>query len=146
MAQNKVIDYFSIFLPSKLFYLLNGSSWVVRRSGLVFHTDVITVDNHMSSSKSNRLSHICCWVEIEGRWARCSTYSPPHRISLNKKVAEVGLTHEPRPYVRITWLSIVVVGNKLCSAPVCSEIYEWTPWTYSLCAAFLGTSDFQLAW
>jgi hypothetical protein len=40
------------------------------------------------------------WSErrrFEVRWARCSTYSPPHSISLNKKIADVWLTHEPRP-------------------------------------------------
>jgi hypothetical protein len=46
---------------------------------------------------------------IGGRWAKCTTYSPPHRIPLNKKIAEVGLTQEPCPLIQnhVAWLSTV---------------------------------------
>jgi hypothetical protein len=36
-------------------------------------------------------------VEIEGRWAGARPTVNAHRISLNKKIAEVVLTHEPSP-------------------------------------------------
>jgi hypothetical protein len=62
-------------------------------------------------------SEFNCWLEIEGRWTRYSTYSPPHRISLNKKIAEVGLTHEPCPFRQAT-----IGNNFLTGWPFFHEI------------------------
>jgi hypothetical protein len=58
----------------------------------------------------NRLNHAAGLLLTRNRRevSCCSTYSPPHWISLNKKIAEVGLTRVP--CVRITWLSSVSRG------------------------------------
>jgi hypothetical protein len=50
-------------------------------------------------------------VELKSKGGELGTWPTvhPHIISLNKKIAEVGLSHEPCPYVRITWLSTVVM-------------------------------------
>jgi hypothetical protein len=51
--------------------------------------ELITVDNHVPRSKFNtRLNHILLRLLL-------SRKVHPHRIAFNKKIAEVGLTHEP---------------------------------------------------
>jgi hypothetical protein len=62
-------------------------------------SEVATVDYHVPSSKFNRLTHTIGLLlrRYEGMWDRCSTYSPPHRISLNERFGGVGLTQEPCP-------------------------------------------------
>jgi hypothetical protein len=54
---------------------------------------VITVDNHVPSSKFNRFYHI---EALFGKLGARPTVHPG-RISLNQKIAEVGLTHESSP-------------------------------------------------
>jgi hypothetical protein len=74
------------------------------------------------------------WIEIEQRWARCSTYNPPHGISLNRKIAEVGIPWAPplnvknhvivstmvsvtAPCIGIPWLSTIVHSGY--------DLYRW---------------------
>jgi hypothetical protein len=57
-----------------------------------------TVDNHVPSSELNRL-HCRSIVEQKSMGGKpgARPIVHPHRISLNKGIAESGLTHEPCP-------------------------------------------------
>jgi hypothetical protein len=53
----------------------------------------------------------------------CSTYSPPHRISLNKKIADVGLSQEPLP-LTCTSESRDYIHNDYIKGPIHRDLTE----------------------
>jgi hypothetical protein len=60
---------------------------------------ILIVDNHVPSSKFNRLNHTVGLLLSRNQREVSSVLDlHPHRISLNKKIAEVGFSHEPCPF------------------------------------------------